>query len=297
MTRTLIAALVAAAVAAPASAASSKAYRYATADYPGAQDTQIYALNNHRQVVGSELDADGLWHAVFDDGSGLARIDLSALGDGVTHSFAFSINTQADIAGTFKNASGYHGFLRHPDGSFEVVDFPGGNTTQNYGVNDLGELIGVYRDAAGAVHCFKRVAGVLSNMDLPGASQTTPLSVNNEGQIVGEYDAADGSGASGFVLQPDGSFKLYADPIAPPGSTFFISINNVGEVLGAYVAADGVQHNFLVRGGHYVPVDLPASFAPSYTSAQTINDASDVVGFYDDAAGVSHGVTAFKASK
>jgi uncharacterized membrane protein len=291
--KTLVAALVAAALALPAVAASPD-YRYRTADYPGAADTQLFALNNQRQYVGSELGADGIWHALFNDGSGLAQIDLSTLGPGITHSFAFSINTQADIAGTFKNAVGYHGFVRHADGTFEVIDYPGAHDTQDYGINDLGEVIGLYFDVNGVSHAFKRLDGVLSNMDLPDSLETVPLSVNNEGQIAGEVVKTEGTIGYGFIQQPDGAVKLFSHPAAPPESTFFISVNNVGEVLGAWFDTQGTAHNFLARGGKVVPVGLPESFHASATSAQTINDNSDVVGYYSDAAGASHGATAFK---
>lgn len=289
--KTLVATLIAAAFAAPALAGPG--YRFATTDYAGATSTQIYALNNHRQYVGAEIGADGLWHAVFNDGSGLAQIDLSPLGAGIRHSYAFSINTQADIAGAFSNATGYHGFLRHADGTFEVLDYPGGNNTLDYGVNDHGEVIGGYFDAAGASHAFKRLDGVFSNIDLPDSLGTTPLSVNNEGQIAGGVVKTEGTAGYGYIQQADGSVKLYSAPSAPAQSTFFISINNVGEVLGAYYDAAGAQHNFVVRDRKFHNIDLPASFGSTYTSAQTINDASDVVGFYDDADGNSHGATAF----
>lgn len=291
--KTIAATVLAAAFA--SSAFAGAGYRFATTDYAGATDTQIYALNIHRQYVGAEVGADGIWHAVFNDGSGLKQIDLGALGAGVRHSYAFSINTQADIAGAFINATGYHGFLRHADGTFEVLDYPGGNNTLDYGVNDHGEVIGGYYDEAGVSHAFKRLAGVYSNIDLPASLGTTPLSVNNEGQIAGGVVKTEGTAGYGYIQQPDGSFKLYDAPSAPAQSTFFISINNVGEVLGAYYDAGGVQHNFVIRDGRYHAIDLPASFGSSYTSAQTINDASDVVGFYNDAAGNSHGATAFTA--
>jgi probable HAF family extracellular repeat protein len=290
--KTVIATLFAAAIVLPAAAAGGH-HRTLAVDYPGAQNTQIYALNDARQFVGSEQASDGVWHAMFDDGSGLATLDLSPLGADVTHSFAFSINTQADIAGAFRNTTGYHGFLRHADGSFEVIDYPGGHDTQDYGVNDHGEVIGMYTDADGVAHAFRRVDGKLSTIDLPDALETVPLSVNNAGQIAGEMVKTAGTAGYGYVQRADGSFELFSNPAAPPESTFFISINNRGEILGAYLDTDGVQHNFLRRGSKYLPVDLPASFGASYTSAQTINDGDDVVGFYDDADGASHGVTSF----
>jgi hypothetical protein len=91
----------------------------------------------------------------------------------------------------------------------------------------------------------------------------------------------------------DGTFTLHAAPGAPPQSTFFISINNRREVLGAWVDAEGNNMNFLRRQSTYAPVVLPASFGATFTSAQTLNDLNDIVGYYADASGVARGWTAF----
>ncbi len=285
--------VVTAAVALPAAAAPG-GYRYQTVRYPGSANTALYAVNDLRQVVGAEKDLAGKHHAIFDDGTHLALLDLGALGSGVVESWAFSINTPGDIAGTVVDAAGRaHGYLRHVDGSVETLDFPGANDTQGYGVNDHGEVIGQYTDAGGAVHAYRRVDGRYSTIDLPGGVQTVPLSVNNAGQIAGEFIRTDGTVGYGYLQAADGSFTLYSAAGAPAESTFFISVNNLGEVLGAYVDSVGAQVNFLRRKGRHLPVDLPAAFGAQYVSAQTVNDGDDVVGYYVDADGVAQGVTAF----
>jgi hypothetical protein len=42
----------------------------------------------------------------------------------------------------------------------------------------------------------------------------------------------------------------------------------------------------------YRGFDLPARFAASLVSAQTVNDRDDIVGYYLDASGAAHGFRA-----
>jgi uncharacterized membrane protein len=268
-------------------------HRYESVTFPGAVSTTLFAINNLRQYVGAEREASGVHHAIFNDGTRLALLDLAALG-AINESWAFSINTHADIAGTFVDTSGEsHGYLRHADGSVETLDYPGGNNTTGYGVNDRGTVIGLYSDAAGVVHAYERLKGVYLNIDLPNGFQTVPLSVNNSNQIVGGFQPSADVTGYGFVRQPDGAFTLHNAPGAPAQSTQFISINNRREVLGAWFDADGNPANFLRKQAKYVPVVLPDSFGALYTSAQTINDGNDIVGYYADASGFAKGWTAF----
>jgi len=276
-----------------ATPAWSSDYRYRSVSFPGAVSTALYAINDLRQFVGAEREASGVHNAIFDDGTHLALLDLSGLGP-INESWAFSINTFAEIAGTYIDTSGMsHGYLHHADGSVETIDYPGGNNTTGYGVNDRGTLIGLYSDAAGVVHAYERVKGMYLTIDLPNGFATTPLSVNNSNQIVGEFQPTADVTGTGFVLNPDGSFTLHDAPGAPAQSTIFISINNRKEVLGTWFDADGNPFNFLRKQSKYVPVALPDSFGSTYTSAQTINDGNDIVGYYFDSTGFAKGWTAF----
>jgi hypothetical protein len=271
----------------------SAQYTYESVEFPGAATTTLFAVNDLRQYVGAKRDEAAIHAAIWNDGRQLQLLDLDALGP-LKESWAFSINTFADIAGTYIDMSGMlHGYLRHGDGSVETLDYPGGNNTQGYGVNDRGTVIGVYNDAAGNPHAFERIKGVYRNIDLKGAAVTTPLSVNDDNQIVGEYQPTADVVGSGFVLNADGSFTLHAAPGAPDQSTFFISINNRKEVLGAWFDEEGTAHNFLRKQAKYHAIALPDSFGAVITSAQTINDFNDIVGYYVDASGFAKGWTAF----
>ena len=293
--KTLFASTAAAfAITAFANPAWSAQYRYESVEFPGAVSTALYAVNDLRQYVGAKRDEAGLHRAIWNDGRGACNCSTWTPSGPLEESWAFSINTHSDVAGTWIDMAGtMHGYVRHDGGSVETIDYPGSASTQGYGVNDRGTVIGLYDDDAGATHAFERIKGVYRNIDLPGGAATTPLSVNDDNQIVGEFQPTLDVVGRGFVLNPDGSFTLHNAPGAPAQGTFFISINNRKEVLGIWFDAENDGFNFLRKQAKYRPVALPESFGANITSAQTINDLNDIVGYYVDASGFAKGWTAF----
>ncbi|HEX4511518.1 MAG TPA: hypothetical protein VH328_15630, partial [Burkholderiaceae bacterium] len=182
-----------------------------------------------------------------------------------------------------------HGYVHHLDGSIETIDFPGGTDTQGYGVNDRGTVIGLYNDDQQATHAYARIRGRFVDLDIPGGIATTPLSVNDSNEIVGEFEKTDGTVGYGFVRDASGHVTLHQAPGSLPQSTLFISANNRGEVLGSWVDADGNYVNFLRKQAKYYAVALPDSFGASFTSAQTLDDRNDIVGYYVGPDGAVHG--------
>jgi hypothetical protein len=280
------------ALALPASAWATD-YQYRAVDFPGAANTALYAVNDHRQFVGAEKDSAGKHHAIVGHGTQLALLDAGGPVGTAVQSWAFSINRHGEIAGLLVDAAGVnHGYVRRVSGAIEMIDFPGAIGTQAFGINDRGSVIGIYFDTAGVDHAFTLRAGQYANADLPGVLETVPLSINDAEEIAGEAVKTVGTIGFGYVQHRGGQFSLVTAPGSAPESTFFISINNRHEVLGAYGDAAGVQHNFIRRNGDYLPFDLPASFGASFVSAQTLNDHDDIVGYYVDANGVPHGFVA-----
>jgi hypothetical protein len=60
-------------------------------------------------------------------------------------------------------------------------------------------------------------------------------------------------------------------------------INDSGDIVGSYVLG-----SYLYSGGSYTPINVPTSLALPLTGARGINNARQIVGYYDDADGV-HG--------
>jgi probable HAF family extracellular repeat protein len=91
--------------------------------------------------------------------------------------------------------------------------------------------------------------------------------------------------ASGGIAHASYSFLTIADP-ADNGNTVARGINNAGQVVGSYVDTSNVEHGFLLAGGTYSPLDVPAAAS---TQANGINDAGTVIGYSTTSGGATTG--------
>jgi probable HAF family extracellular repeat protein len=269
-------------------------FRFHVVDFPGASDTNLFAVNNRGQFVGEEQDAGALQHAIFDDGRQLELLDPTGLVGTSRQSWAFSINNLGWIAGAYQTPDrALHGFVRDPQGVVTTIEYPGGRDTQAFGINDEGTIIGVFNDSARHGHAFILRGGQFELADLPGAILTIPFSINDRELIVGQVEEVPNTFGLGYLQRPDGQIRLASAPGSQPQSTLFISINNRDQILGAYEpAAGGPKQNFLKIGHDYHLFDLPARFGAIAVSAQTINDPGEIVGFYTDVNQIQHGFVA-----
>lgn len=266
-------------------------YKFSTVDFPGAANTNLYAVNDLGQYVGASFDAAWNPQAIYFDGKTLSVLDPSGV-VGTSPSYAFSLNNLGDIAGGYYDAAGVaHGYI-YKGGNVTTIDYPGATGTLAYGVNDRHEVIGVYADSDGSQHAFLLRKGVYKNIDLKGGVQTVPFSINDWTQIVGEYITVAGTVGQGYLQKKNDKFTTYDAPGAPANSTYFISINNPDQILGTWVDANNLNHNFLLTDGKYWAFNLPKSLHATQTSAQTINDYDEIVGWFADAQGVQHGFVA-----
>jgi uncharacterized membrane protein len=259
-------------------------------DFPGATGTFVLGANDRGQFVGLYVAA-GASHAMFGGGGHLAALDPNGLGAN-PRSRAYALNNLGDIVGSYNDASGgLHGYVfRH--GVVTTIDAPGGEPTEAYGINDWGVIIGVFYDADGNPHGYTLRNGVFAAAEVPGSVATNPLSINDRGEIVGEVIDVAGTVGHGYLERCGRATTRIDAPDAPPDSTYFASINNRDQILGAFFDLDGNQMNFVLTRGTFTPFDLPASFNASFVVAQTINDLGQVVGYYFDEAGMTHGFLA-----
>jgi uncharacterized membrane protein len=265
-------------------------YKFKQVDFPGAPQTNLFAINDNGQYVGASIDAALTNRAIYFDGKTLSLLDPEGV-IGRNFSFALSLNLEGDIVGGYIDASQVsHGFLFR-DGNVTTIDFPGASGTFAFGINDRREIIGIYADNTNAQHAFLLRNDVFTNIDLPGGV-TTPFSINNLSEIVGQFEDVPNTIGHGYLELKNGKFTTYDVPQAPPNSTFFISINNFQQILGTWVDAQKEFHNFLLIEGEYRDFDLPQAFHASQVSAQTINDSGDIVGFFTDSQGLQHGFIA-----
>ena len=215
---------------------------FSTYDFPGSQNTYFYALGNNGNAAGHYKDMEGLYHGVILENGELRQYDFPGAAEthiygisdetgalsgnvvdaaGVSHAFSgeltitfpSAVNTYGDfvnaagaVVGSYIDADGmFHGFIRHPDGSFTTIDLPTMPNLDFLFVNTITDLgvIGFRAKAANDVlrSYILLPNGILYEVRLPGSVSTVVRNVNQDGSIIGYYDLADGR-RHGFLGRP-----------------------------------------------------------------------------------------------
>jgi hypothetical protein len=264
------------AIAQPSAAAN--VYAFASVDYPGAAQSQVFDSDGTTAVGSFVFDPASTRATAFTFRRETYRI-LTVPGS--TESIATGINGAGLIVGVYEDLSGVrHGFA--DDGAaFTTVDFPGSIVTQAMGVNAAGQIVGEYVDAAGVEHGFVSAGGAFTAIDYPGAAATVAAGINAAGDIVGVF--ADVADYRGFLLR-GGAFTPIDFPLAT--RTIAFGISDTGEIAGFYDDAAG-SHGFVYADGAFSTVDVAGARSTGLTR---IKDGM-VTGFCTDALTATHGLT------
>jgi probable HAF family extracellular repeat protein len=185
--------------------------------------------------------------------------------------------------------------------TFKKIDVPLANETDVQGINNAGQIVGFFFDGTGE-HGFVDTGGVFTPINDPslGVTSTAAHSINSLGQIVGAFNttscpfpATGCPGTQGF-LDVAGVFTTIDFPGA--FSSEAAGINDGGQIVGTFNNAAGVrlqngigdQGFFRSAGGVFTPINVPFAGAKG-TEAIGINNAGNIVGAFQDAAGTPHG--------
>jgi hypothetical protein len=98
---------------------------------------------------------------------------------------AFGVNDEDQVVGSYRDASGTHGFIRNPDGSIVTIDFPGATSTFLTGINDAGVVAGTCL-CGGLDEGIYGTPGNLTSFTI-GSVATVVGGINDAGQISGSY--------------------------------------------------------------------------------------------------------------
>jgi hypothetical protein len=285
-------------------------------------------VNNFYYFVGQNINGNGPtdsftgglngWNAaVFPD----ARSNYSITTNGSTISVA---NTTGDAAhrgtlnvtgvqalsfgSTNEPAPNADGSIEAKDGtlvlldpayfqSYRTLDDPAagsGGSTYVDGINDLGQLSGWYYNGA--------YVGLLYNgsyfhlSDPFGSNGTAADGLNSSGVVVGEY--YDGSfnvhGFSHTGTDYTTGYVTIDDPAAGPKGTVARAVNASGEIVGTYYDTNLVLHGFVDNNSAFTNFDDPFATQSQLSAGHGIdvlgvNDAGNIVGYYYDSSGFSHG--------
>ena len=165
------------------------------------------------------------------------------------------------------------GFIYSSGSPETILEVPGADFTEAFGINNAGQVVGDYQINSGSPHVgFLYSGGVYTTINVPGSSLTIPWSINNAGQIAGYYDSA-GNGY-GFIYS-GGNFTTLS-VIPPPSITWGYGVNDAGQVVGAYGTTSG--HQGFLYSGNYTTLSVPGA---DFTVALGINNAGQVTGYFN----------------
>ncbi|HEX4703499.1 MAG TPA: hypothetical protein VH352_15335, partial [Pseudonocardiaceae bacterium] len=183
-------------------------------------------------------------------------------------------------------------------GRFRSVAFPAtDNATppvnQLLGINNYGTAVGFYNDANGNSHGYRYDTdhNRFHRITVPNATSATATAINNDNDVAGFFTNAAG-GTNGFLLLDNGHTSVLAFPGA--AMTQALGVNDHREVVGVYTVGTGnnaMTHGFVWTAANgFRTVDDPAGVGA--TTVNGVNNAGQLVGFYADAAGNTHGMLA-----
>jgi probable HAF family extracellular repeat protein len=217
---------------------------------------------------------------------------------------AFGINNSGQVVGvTTSLTTGLSSTFIYSNGTFSPVSFPGstaGFGTSGFGINNSGQVVGQYGDTAGNFNAFLFSGGNnYTTINPPQSSPVNPLfaeanSINNKGQILISAQNANGIFSFDNFLYSNGVFTPLT-AISSLGTTVFANgINDAGTIVGYATDSSNVNHGFILNGSKITPLDDPNAQSNPFsfqngTNANGINNSGEIVGFYSDANGNSHG--------
>ena len=190
-----------------------------------------------------------------------------------------------------------YGFIQVPDGNtfryFDVNDplvRSNPPINQVLGINNSGNAVGFYNDVNNASHGFAYLlkSGIFTPVNVPGAASAAATGINNSNLICGFFVNAHGRTLA--FLKPEAGANVVKFSVPGSPTTQFLGVNNTGHAVGFFIGADTFPHGLYLDPAtlSWVPVNDP--HGAQGTILNGLNDKNQLVGFYMDAAGNTHGV-------
>ncbi len=278
---------------------------------PGATATYADFVNARGVIVGSYVDADGLYHLYGQTPDGrFADLDILDVSN-LEYFFLHGINdargafmvTRAKAVGDVPRT--YIGSL--PQGLHEL-NVPGSVITEGWSINQDGSIVGHYESADGRIHGFiaRPVEDTpttvdpepdptadenytFETIDVPGVDFLALTASSDFDDYAGYTRSADGEKDVAFTLI-DGVFMTYEFPGAQ--GTYFFALGNNGVAAGHYEDSDGIYHGVILEDGELRQYDFPGAVQ---TEIYGYSDSTGVfTGNFTDAEGVRRGFSGDK---
>ena len=282
-------------------------------EYPGALETYADFVNSVGGMVGSYVDADGIYNAYVRVEEGAADSDPTDnfLSLKLTteaqqeYFFVHGINDSRIVVARAKLVDAppltYVGLF--PE-ELQELKFPGSVSTEGYNINQDGSVVGHYDTADGRRHGFiARPIGdtaapvedtptvppifayyTFETIDVPGVDFLELTASSDFEDYAGNARSADGEKMVGFT-RIDGVFTTY--DFSGSKNTYFYALGNDGRAAGHYEDSEGLHHGVILENGELRQYDFPNAVQ---TEIYGISDATGALtGNFIDAAGVRRG--------
>ncbi len=198
----------------------------------------------------------------------------------------------------------FHGFLYSiaTDTAIQFDDPDAGSVPSNptiaLGISNSGLIVGYFHTNSGPNLGFFKDGTTFTTIQV-SSFNTRLLGVNDSQEVIGYYNDGSGHDISFVNVVGSGTFTNIIDPSAVTGAlvtTFATGINDNHQIVGYFVDSSGVDHAFLTTYsggaiGSYTNLSDPFAGTASGqgTFATSINDNSQIAGYYIDSSGVAHG--------
>ena len=273
-------------------------------EFPEATETYADFVNSSGGMVGSYVDAEGLFHPYVRTPEGRfipLKLPRAAT---LEYFFVHGINDAGAIVARGKQVDSVPGTLVGTfRGGLSPFSVPGSVSTEGYNINQDGSIVGHYTSADGRIHAF--IARPAAPVDAESVVTPTDLTYTFESINVPGVDflalaaSSDFEDYAGYTKSPDGQ-KMVAFTLIDgvfttydfPGSqnTYFFALGNNGNAAGHYQDSDGLFHGIVLENGELRQYDFPGSVQ---TEIYGISDTTGALtGNFTDDSGIRRGFTA-----
>ena len=272
-------------------------------EFPEAPQTHAHFVNASGGMVGSYVDADGVYHPyVRTPGGRFVSLDLPGA-ETLEYFFVHGINDVGIVVSRGKRVDGIPGtFVGTFQQGLQEFKVPGSVTTEGWNINQDGSIVGHYESADGFTIGFiaKPVAPVddipiakpdalsftFESIDVPGVEFLALSASSDFEDYAGYTRSPDGEKDVAFTLI-DGAFATYDFPGAQ--NTYFFALGNNGNAAGHYEDSDGLFHGIVLENGELRQYDFPGAVQ---TEIYGISDTTGALtGNFTDDSGIRRGFT------
>ena len=270
-------------------------------EFPGAVETHAHFVNASGGMVGSYVDAEGIFHPYIRTPDGrFVSLDLPRA-ERLEFYFVHGINDARVVVSRSKSVDGdlstYVGSFQQGLEEFKV---PGSVSTEGWNINQDGSIVGHYDSADGRRHGFIARPAVpaddepvatptafnytFESIDVPGVDFLALTASSDFGDYAGYTRSLDSEKEVAFTLI-DGVFTTYDFPGSQ--NTYFYALGNNGQAAGHYQDSEGLYHGVVLENGELRQYDFPGAVQ---TEIYGISDATGALtGNYTDDSGVRRG--------